>query len=231
MTMDDGKGLIPSVLPLMHRHPCPAMILFPGWSWLLGRWHTNRLSRAHTAVGKKKKKIIRTHSATIVSRLSELCEHCHGLLSTKWGFGWQGLWKNGEVGGEQTLGSVLTLSWAQTWKRRVLYAISRLQSTITLIRTEMDGRHRYLDTDLCPPVAWWLLYCLNTSADNRWSLRSNLEAKLLCISANTQESSLLCLKGRKRKGWPAPFSSSHFRKANNRGSRNSSCIVASPRFS
>lgn len=166
-----------------------------------------------------------------MSRLSELCEHCHGLLSTKWGFGWQGLWKNGEVGGEQTLCGVLTLSWAQTWKRRVLYAISRLQSTITLIRTKTEGRHRYLDTDLCPPVAWWLHYCLNTSADSRWSLRSNLEAKLLCISANTQESSLLCLKGRKKKSWPPPFSSSHFRKANNRGSRNSSCIVASPRFS
>lgn len=33
----------------------------------------------------------------------------------------------------------------------MLYAISRLQSTITLIRPKMEGRRRYLDTDLCPP--------------------------------------------------------------------------------
>lgn len=54
---------------------------------------TQTIWAQHTSL---QEKLIRTHSATIVSRLDWLCEHCHGLLSTKRGFGWQGLWNNAE---------------------------------------------------------------------------------------------------------------------------------------
>lgn len=116
-------------------------------------------------------KLLRTHSATIVSRSDWFCEHCHGLLSTKRGFGWQGLWNN-RVGG---LGGwwVDCLSW--TNMKQCAVCDKQLWSTIILIKNYNEGG-QYLSS-FCGSwhrfvcfVVWWLLHCLLPSADRRCSL-------------------------------------------------------------
>lgn len=70
-----------------------------------------------------------------------------------------------------------------------------LPSTITLIRTKMKGPSLYMSWDrFARLVAWWLLHCLSTCADRRWSLQSNLEAKLLCMSAELKNHSFYVKK-------------------------------------
>lgn len=146
ITRDIGMNLIPSLPHKSTPGPChdpvSRMIPTPGPLTHKPFEHGRHCCR-------KKKKIIRTHSATIMSCLDELCEHCHGLLSTKWAFGWQGLWNNRVVGGGQTL-CTLVLIWRWSTCKQ------QLQSIITVFISEVKGDSASdVLTWICVPL--WLL--------------------------------------------------------------------------
>lgn len=143
-----------------------------------------------------------------MSRLDWLCEHCHGLLSTQRGCGWQGLWNN-RVG--DVVQCVDSLSYTVKWTS-LLNTISSFDQKLYRLKVGMVICHEYTDLDANLCIRHFLLSTSSCGQEIRTSqswkpnhcaclLNSRIIPFMFFFFFFFKETTLL--------------SSGHFRKANN----------------